>query len=120
MSELARHLTRYPTASPIYDISGFLAPGVVTVGNGTSCWAWVSENLLMVSVRVNPSAATGTDRNIAIGLPEQFWPSINTPDTAQQELFLMRDGRIWLRSTADWTFSDRAEVNALFIAPRGS
>ncbi|MFJ2618154.1 hypothetical protein [Glutamicibacter sp. NPDC087344] len=110
--------TRFPAANPLYDLRGYLRPGIVGLGGSTGCWAQVTENLIIVSLRVNPSGTQIIDGNILYGLPEDLWPSVNTPDTAQQQLFLMADGRVWLRSSADWKLQDRTEVNAIFIAPR--
>lgn len=111
--------TRFPAAKPLYNLHHFLAPGITGGYGGTvGCWAQVTENLIIVSIRVDPRGATSADGFILIGLPPELLPSVNTPDTAQQQLFLMTNGNVWLRSSADWKLQDRTEVNAIFIAPR--
>lgn len=107
----------YPEGNPLYSVSEYLSPGVTRLGGSTGCWVQVTENLVIASFRVNPSGATGTGNTIAEGLPQDFWPSVNTPDTAQQQIFLMNDGRVWMRPAAG-NITDRTEINALFIAPR--
>ncbi len=107
----------YADANPAYQIGSLLEPGIVTLGGSGSCWAHVTENLVTVSIRVNPSGATGTQGNIFSGLPREFWPLVNTPDTAQQQVFLMNDGRIFMRPAAG-RLQDMTELNATIIAAR--
>ena len=111
--------TRYSSVNPLFNLHGLLSPGITGGYGGTvGCWAQVTENTLTVSIRVDPRNAEFTDGFILTGLPEELRPSVNTPDTAQQQLFLMKNGKIWLRSSADWKLQDRTEVNAIFIAPK--
>lgn len=115
--------TPYPSLYPIYNLSSFLAPGIVTTATGGafSCWGQITPNTVMVSIRVNPSGIVDeASGNILAGLPDEFKPVVNTPDSALQGIFLMTDGRIWKRSYAQtgWYLADRTEVSAMFTAPR--
>lgn len=115
--------TPYPSISPIYDLSSFLAPGIVTTATGGafSVWGQITPNLVMVSLRVNPSGIAEKDsENILQGLPDEFKPVVNTPDSALQGIFLRSDGRVWKRpfSQTGWYLGDRTEVSAMFTAPR--
>lgn len=106
----------YPDAKPVYQLRSLLAPGVQEIGYG-ACWAQATENLVTISIRVNPSQVVTDDGNIFIGLPAEFRPMANTPDVAQQQVFMMTDGRIWYRTTAG-SLRDKTEFNAVFIVAR--
>lgn len=106
----------YPGAKPVYQLKSLLAPGVQEIGTG-SCWAQATENLVTINIRVNPSQVVADDGNIFIGLPTEFRPMSNTPDVAQQQIFMMTDGRIWFRTSAG-SLRDRTEFNAVFIVAR--
>lgn len=121
--ELPVLATPYPSMYPIYNLSQFLAPGIVTTATGGefSVWGQITPNLVMVSLRVNPSAiANEASGNILEGLPDEFKPVVNTPDSALQGIFLMTDGRVWKRSFSQtgWYLAVRTEVSAMFTAPR--
>ncbi|MGV2855439.1 hypothetical protein ACNPON_17815 [Glutamicibacter sp. AGC13] len=107
----------YPDAKPAYQIGSLLEVGITTLGGSGSCWVQITENLIIASIRVNPSGAIGTQGYIASGLPSEFWPLVNTPDTAQQQVFLMNDGRIFMRPAAG-RLQDMTELNATIIAAR--
>ena len=108
---------RFPDGEPLYSISEYLSPGVVRLGGARASWAHMDGNWMMLSLRCNPSGAIDTDNTIARGLPPELWPPANTPDTAQQGLFLLNDGRVWMRNEAGLV-RDFTEINAMFIAPR--
>ncbi|UUX60183.1 hypothetical protein [Glutamicibacter halophytocola] len=117
--------TPYPAMYPIYDLSGFLAEGIVTTsaGGAFSVWGQITPNLVMVSLRVNPSGIINeASGNILEGLPNEFKPVVNTPDSALQGIFLMTDGRVWKRpySQTGWYLAERTEVSCMFTAPRRS
>lgn len=121
--ELPVMATPYPSLYPIYNLSGLLAPGITTTATGGafSCWGQITPNTVMVSIRVNPSGIVDeASGNILTGLPSEFMPVVNTPDSALQGIFLMTDGRIWKRSYAQtgWYLAERNEVSAMFTAPR--
>lgn len=107
----------YPNAKPVYQLKSLLAPGVVELVQAGACWAQATENLVTISIRVNPSQVVTDDGNIFIGLPAEFRPMANTPDVAQQQVFVMTDGRIWFRTTAG-SLRDKTEFNAVFIVAR--
>lgn len=106
----------YPDAKPVYQLRSLLAPGVQEIGYG-ACWAQATENLVTINIRVNPSQVVTDNGNIFIGLPAGFRPMANTPDVAQQQIFMMTDGRIWFRTTAG-SLRDKTEFNAVFIVAR--